>query len=151
MKQRLLREESPRWLAAQISEAGWVLVVELGSLKVFQEGRLADPPRDEMPMYRRACFCRATRGVLGGTVGTFPPLVPERGSKASSTTTEERRMMQKKGSVVAKSQERSQPQPAETLILPSESLMVFRLRQRIIHLLSSLVSPHNGAEQREGR
>lgn len=27
----------PRWLAAQISEARWVLVVELGSLKVFQE------------------------------------------------------------------------------------------------------------------
>lgn len=43
----------PRWLLAQISEACWMLVVELGSLKVFQEaetrsktkrrGRFSDP------------------------------------------------------------------------------------------------------------
>lgn len=53
-----------------------------------------------------------------------------------------------RGSLVAKSQELSQLQPAETFILPSESLMVFHLLQRIIHLPSSLVSPYSRADPR---
>lgn len=55
-----------------------------------------------------------------------------------------------RGSLVAKSQESSEHHPAQTFILPPESLMVFRLRRRIVHLLSSLVSPSSKSDEREG-
>lgn len=108
MKQRLLREESPRWLAAQISEAGWVLVVELSSLKVFQEGRFADP---------RGMKCRCIDGLVfaerPGTSGAWSGLSrlwfrARKQSLFHDNGGEENDA--KKGSVVAKSQERSQPQ-----------------------------------------